>query len=350
MGKPAARVGDMTAHGGSIVGPGVPTVLIGGMPAAVVGDNHLCPMLNPGTPPPPHVGGPIMPPGAVMVMIGGKPAACVGDMATCSGPPDSIIPPGCPTVLIGGGGGGGGGGTGQAGGGTGGGAGESEAEGHYIEVSFEDKGGKPIGGVAYAVKTPDNNESTGTLAGKVKKSGIPSGSCEIALKAIVKASWSEKKAAVGDKVKLIAETAGIDSGEKALLEIFIRDANYADNLLTQIESQVDGDKIEEEWILEIDKKYLSDGEDKSKIGRYSYPSFYFIAHAGGYSARAPFLEYKDYIEITVKDAEGHVIPNKKYKVILPNGAIKEGRLDNNGYAKVEGVPPGKAKVVIDPPQ
>ena len=94
----AARVGDMTVHGGSIVGPGVPTVLIGGMPAAVVGDNHVCPLSDG---PKPHVGGPILPPGSPTVLIGGRPAARVGDMAMCVGPPDAIAPPGCPTVLIG---------------------------------------------------------------------------------------------------------------------------------------------------------------------------------------------------------------------------------------------------------
>jgi uncharacterized Zn-binding protein involved in type VI secretion len=72
------------------------------MPAAArVGDLHTCPMQTPGTPPIPHVGGPILPPGAVTVLIGGQPAACVGDMATCVGPPDSIVM-GSTTVLIGG--------------------------------------------------------------------------------------------------------------------------------------------------------------------------------------------------------------------------------------------------------
>lgn len=60
-------------------------------PAARVGDMHTCPMVNPGTPPPPHVGGPILPPGAITVKIGGMPAARVGDMCTCAGPPDSIV-------------------------------------------------------------------------------------------------------------------------------------------------------------------------------------------------------------------------------------------------------------------
>jgi uncharacterized Zn-binding protein involved in type VI secretion len=98
---PAARVGDPTAHGGVITGPGCPTVLIGGQPAARVTDMHTCPMQTPAVPPIPHVGGPILPPGSPLVLIGGLPAARVGDMATCTGPPDTIIPPGCPTVIIG---------------------------------------------------------------------------------------------------------------------------------------------------------------------------------------------------------------------------------------------------------
>ena len=95
---PAARLGDMTAHGGAIVGPGCPTVLIGGMPAACVGDMQVCPMITVLVP---HVGGVIMPPGSPTVLIGGRPAARVSDITMCVGPPGVIIPPGCPTVLIG---------------------------------------------------------------------------------------------------------------------------------------------------------------------------------------------------------------------------------------------------------
>ncbi len=101
MAMPAARMGDPTAHGG-VIAAGCMTVLIGGKPAARAGDMHTCPMVNPTVPPappPPHVGGPIAM-GSPTVLIGGMPAARVGDTATCAGPPDTIIPPGCPTVLI----------------------------------------------------------------------------------------------------------------------------------------------------------------------------------------------------------------------------------------------------------
>jgi len=67
-------------------------------PAARLTDMHVCPMT---TGPVPHVGGPITSPGAPTVLIGGLPAARVGDLVTCTGPPDTIAL-GSFTVLIGG--------------------------------------------------------------------------------------------------------------------------------------------------------------------------------------------------------------------------------------------------------
>ena len=66
------------------------------MPASRITDMHVCPMF---TGPVPHVGGPILPPGGITVLIGGLPAARVGDMCVCVGPPD-VIATGAFTVLI----------------------------------------------------------------------------------------------------------------------------------------------------------------------------------------------------------------------------------------------------------
>jgi len=49
---------------------------------------HVCPMVTVLVP---HVGGPVLPPGAITTLIGGMPAARVGDMAVCVGPPDVIV-------------------------------------------------------------------------------------------------------------------------------------------------------------------------------------------------------------------------------------------------------------------
>ena len=90
----AARVSDVTNHGGTIVGPGAADVLIGGMPAAVAGDNHVCAL-----PPPAHAppAGPF-PMGSTTVLIGGKPALRTTDTSVCG----AMAAVGEPTVMIGG--------------------------------------------------------------------------------------------------------------------------------------------------------------------------------------------------------------------------------------------------------
>ena len=71
-----------------------------GQPAARLTDMHACPMVTPGVPPIPHVGGPVTGPGAPTVLIGKMPAAKVGDLCVCTGPPDAIVM-GSVTVLVG---------------------------------------------------------------------------------------------------------------------------------------------------------------------------------------------------------------------------------------------------------
>ncbi|MBL6456925.1 PAAR domain-containing protein [Belnapia sp. T6] len=65
-------------------------------PASRVSDMHVCPMVTGVVP---HVGGPVLPPGGMTVLIGGLPAARVGDMCVCVGPPD-VIAMGSVKVLI----------------------------------------------------------------------------------------------------------------------------------------------------------------------------------------------------------------------------------------------------------
>ncbi len=89
---PAARVGDVTTHGGTITGPGVATVLIGGMPAAVVGDMHACSI-----PPPTHLPVSAFPMGSMTVLMGGRPALRTTDVCVCGA--GSAV--GAPTVMIG---------------------------------------------------------------------------------------------------------------------------------------------------------------------------------------------------------------------------------------------------------
>jgi len=180
MGKPAARITDMHVcpmfdgskpHvGGPISGPSAPTVLIGGMPAAVAGDLCVC------TGPPDTI---LM--GSTGVFICGKPAARMGDMTAHGG---SIIL-GCPTVLIGETGGGGGS-AGSAGAGasasTASGAADAantsalaqaaangdetaertDEEDYTAQYTLQDDEGNGVGNMRYQIRTPDGTIHEGT--------------------------------------------------------------------------------------------------------------------------------------------------------------------------------------------
>ncbi|WP_257670736.1 PAAR domain-containing protein [Parapedobacter tibetensis] len=65
--------------------------------AARISDTHTCPAATPN----PHVGGVILPAGCPTVLIGGLPAARLGDLCACPGPPNAIVK-GSATVMIGG--------------------------------------------------------------------------------------------------------------------------------------------------------------------------------------------------------------------------------------------------------
>ena len=361
MGKPAARIGDMTAHGGTIV-LGHPTVLIGGMPAARLGDMHVCPMMTPAGPAPiPHVGGPISL-GSAGVLIGGMPAARVGDMAICVGPPDSIVL-GCFTVLIGevGGGGGGGGGAGfgmpasiaaQASAAT---AlfDNTEAttkEEHWLEMKFVDKAGKPVSGINYKVNDPEDKESEGILRpdGTIKRDATKEGQAKVILMNVINAKWSKDKAEVGEKVKLSADVEGFDDGTKATVQIYKRDISGPDVVFDTIETEVNSNKIEWEWEYKLPEISEEKLETKSENAGYSAPEYYFEALIENCKSRSGLLGLKDWIEIKLKDNDGNPIGNKKYKLFLPNGEIREGKLDSDGYAKVEDIPPGKVQIKVDP--
>ena len=202
MGQPAARIGDMhvcpmitvlVPHvGGPVVGPGCPTVLIGGMPAAVMGDLCTC----------------VGPPDTIMlgssgVMIGGKPAARMGDMCAHGG----TVILGCPTVLIGetsSGDGGGGGASvsgmsnsaqavtalnnqslldaAAAGDGL---APKSSDKDLTAQFTLIDDAGKAVSNVDYEIETSDGAKHTGKTdsSGKTETiSGFTSSQCAVRFK------------------------------------------------------------------------------------------------------------------------------------------------------------------------
>jgi hypothetical protein len=242
-------------------------------------------------------------------------------------------------------------GGGGAGGGSGGsGQGDSGAveqeKGHFLNVQFTDKAGKPITGVSYSVKSPDNKVVSGTLAGQIKKGGVPEGNYEVILKAITKAEWSPKKARDGEKVKMLVETAGFEPSAKATFEVWQRDYNRADRKIQTINDiPLDGEKAEAEWTYSYQSGPEPAPNDPVAF-KYSSPLFYFIVRIENVQGRSGFLEYKDWIEIELRDEDGNVVANQEYILYLPDGTVRNGKLDQNGYKKETKIPPGYCRVTF----
>ncbi len=374
MGKQAARMGDtaMTCNDptdmpvGTVVST-TATVLINKMPAAKKGDQiigvdtHIVMIPSPGGPVPTPIPHPFM--GMIdnglstSVKIMGQFAATVDSQATNTpshipiGGPSFQKPPsnkakiimGSANVFIGNGGGGGGGGSsgGSAKGSEGKTAAVEQAERHYVDIKFEDKGGKPISGLQYKVKGPDNSESTGSLAGGVKQATTEEGNAEVSLHGITQAKWSAKEIETGKAVKIEIKCPGFDDGIQASMEIYMRDTGFADRLLKVIYAEVSGEEVKTEWTFEMDEEFLDIQKKKGK--RYSTPTFFYKVRIADSVAQSDILKLKDWVELEFKDKEGKPLKDIEYRATLSNGEVREGKLDGNGKAKLEKVPPGFVK-------
>jgi hypothetical protein len=292
--------------------------------------------------------------GSTGVLIGGMQAARMGDQTAHGG----IITLGCMTVLIGdqpgggaaGGGGGGGASTASASAKSAAvamaGGGKEKGKTHWLDVQFVDKMGYPISGVDYELTGTDGKKTTGRLGGngKIRRDGIDPGNCTVKLFSVHNARWSKDKARVGDKVKLTADVIGFDSGTEAVFEIWERDTNSPDDFIDRIETKTKGDKVEVEWEYQYkeDEDDIQTEEEKKK--GYSAPEYYFIVTVERSEAKSDLLEYRDTITIELKDEDDKPVAEAEYILHLPNGEVRKGTLDKNGTKEEKGIPPKGCRV------
>ncbi|MBW8890222.1 MAG: PAAR domain-containing protein [Fibrobacteres bacterium] len=357
MGKPAARMGDTTAHGGTI-SLGLPTVLIGKMPAACLGDMHICPMCTPAVPPIPHVGGPISL-GSTGVLIGKKPAARVADMTVCVGPP-SMPAMGCMTVLVGEVGGGGGGGGGAAA------AAKAaavkgpkaaspfplaeppkDAEIHSIECEFTDSAGKPLSGVPYVITDPDKREIAGvsTSDGAAYHGGYAkSGGFKLLVPELKNAKWKKTRLGLDQEAAFSVECDLPADVKTAYVSIIEERGNRRRSVALE-EVAVAGKKIEGTWkpdTADIEAPPLEG--DESLAGER--PAYHFLCEAGGLIVLSDTLSIVDTAEIELVGGDDAGIADAEYEATLPSGEIKKGKTDRQGKVRIADVDPGDVDITF----
>ncbi len=352
MGKPAARMGDTTAHGGSIV-LGNPMVLIGKMPASALGDMHVCPMC---TGPVPHVGGPITL-GSTGVLIGKKPAARVSDITVCVGPP-SMPAMGCMTVLIG-----------EAGSGSQAGSAASAAaaaaaktsppigispfplgeppastENHYLECEVVDSAGKPLGGVKYKLHDPDGKDIIGVSSpeGRIYHSGYAkAGAFKVEVQDITDAKWSKAAGKMGDTAQLSAKADGFEDGLEATLAVFEETGPHAYNLAKLIKTKVQGGKLDGEY--KLGDKDSGEGGKDGEAGPQVL-GYFFLAGVEAVVGVSKTLTISDTLELQLLDEKGEAVKDVEYELTFSDDSVKKGSLDASGKAALSDLPSGPVQV------
>jgi len=168
---------------------------------------------------------------------------------------------------------------------------------------------------------------------------------------IKKLEWSSKEARRGDILTLSGEFKDIPDNSEVLITIYEYDNDKAHDKITEFPAVLDGKKLEAKWKYEYheDTDEIATREEKEKYGgSYNPPEYFFTVKFDdfelGKEQESGLLEFKDYIEITLKDSGGNPVPDADFVLYLPDGSEKKGKLDADGYARVEDVPPGSVRV------
>jgi hypothetical protein len=164
---------------------------------------------------------------------------------------------------------------------------------------------------------------------------------------ITNAQWDKEEARQGDIVTLTADVEGALDGTSGELEIFEHDVDGIHDLIKKLPIVVTNNKIKTTWEYEYheDTDEIPTDEELKKYGRdYNPPEYFFVVKIGDAEGISGILEYKDYVEIYLKNPGGEPIADEEFILTLPDGSEIEGNVDSEGYAKVEGIPPGKVSV------
>ena len=134
---------------------------------------------------------------------------------------------------------------------------------------------------------------------------------------------------------------------RAKIAIYEHDADEAHDLIAEVEADVKGGKVETEWEYEYheDTDEIPTDAELGKAGKkYAHPEYFFVVRVASKEAKSGILKFQDWMELRPKDAQGDPVPNRDYVVTFADGSERKGKLDGEGYARIEDVPPGPLRI------
>lgn len=170
---------------------------------------------------------------------------------------------------------------------------------------------------------------------------------------MTKMQWDKKEARRGDVMKIQAEFEQVADETEAFVTIYEYDQDGSHDKIVTIPTTIKNRKIDLQWEYEYheDVDEIPTDEEMKKYGKsYNPPEYFFVVDIDGVKfgeeQESGLLEYKSWIGFYYKDSDGKPVPNEKYEIMLADGTTKTGNVDSNGYAKVDGIPPGKIEITF----
>jgi len=235
--------------------------------------------------------------------------------------------------------------------------------GSEIEIKVRDKKGtkvEKLKGLVFddqfsgSIVIPENAKEEICFTAKLPKHGLEMKSKFIMVFPKININnlkWGQKEARRGDTVKLSADVENLIDGAEVLIIVYEYDADGAHDFITKFSCRVKNKKIQAEWAFEYheDTDEIPTQEEKQRYGKdYSPPEYFFVIDFNGRifgeNRESGLLKFKDWLEIKVFDCGDTTFKNAKYVLHLPDGKTLEGSLNDEGYAKIEDIQPGRCKL------
>jgi len=231
--------------------------------------------------------------------------------------------------------------------------------GSRIEIELSDQNGKTFGKYTEKifgnhfwtqVKVPGEARQVLYADIKLPKHGLQMKSNPLILLPaieITNVKWDKKEAWRGDILKLTADVKGVQDGVEGEISIWEYDSDGAHDLITKFPVFIKSKKIEAEWKYEYheDTDEIPTEEELQNYGNhYNPPEYFFRLRVGEVTADSRLLEFRDWIALVLYDSAGNPMKDVEYKITLPDGNERSGKLDENGYAKEDDIPPGKVTI------
>lgn len=158
--------------------------------------------------------------------------------------------------------------------------------------------------------------------------------------------WDKTTVRRNDLLKLTADVKNFPAGADAMIEIYENDPDDAHTLVSKFPAIVKNNKIEAKWEFEYKGDVKDIPRHEESENGYIPPKYFFKVLLIDVADSSSLVEFKDFIRIELKDAEGNLIPNEKYELHLPDGTVRKGNLDENGIAVEENIPAGEIVVIF----